>query len=47
MYLFRGRQVRIFEDKIAVNNSPTRVPEIFFALAYLPEALGVEARSVG
>ena len=47
MYLFRGRQVWILEDKIAVNNSPTRVPKIFFALAYLPEALRVEAGGVG
>ena len=47
MYLFRGRQVRILEDKIAVNDSPTRVPEILFALTYLPETLGVEAGGVG
>ena len=47
MNLFRGRQIWILEDKIAVNNSPTRVSEIFFALAYLPEAFWVEAGSVG
>ena len=46
-YLLRGRQVWILEDQVAVYNSPTRIPKIFFTLSYLPEALGVEARCVG
>ena len=46
MYLLRCRQVWILKDKIAVNNSTTRIPEIFLALPNLPEALGVESGGV-